>query len=91
MDEGVGGGAVSKDTVNTEVVSQVTVGARAWGALIFPETRIVGAVFSLFKTEKPLVPRESTELQGAPYGGVKMVVRVLCNQVLSPDSVGGAA
>ena len=46
MDQGVGGGAVSKDTVYTEVVSLVTVGARAWGALMFPEARIVGVVFS---------------------------------------------
>ena len=45
MDEGVGGGALSKDTVYAEVVSQVTVGAWAWGALILPQTRVVGVVF----------------------------------------------
>ena len=37
---------MSKDTVHTEVVSQVTVGAWAWGGLILPETRIVGVVFA---------------------------------------------
>ena len=44
VDEGVGGGAVSKYTVHAEVVSQVAVGAWAWGTLVFPETRVVGVV-----------------------------------------------
>ena len=35
---------MSKYTVHAEVVSQVTVGAWARGALICPETRVVGVV-----------------------------------------------
>ena len=44
MDKGLGGGAVSKYTVHAEVVSQVAVGAWAWGTLVFPETRVVGVL-----------------------------------------------
>ena len=44
MDEGVGGGAVSKYTVHAEVVSQEAEGAWALGTLVFPETRLVGVV-----------------------------------------------
>ena len=46
VDDGVGGGAVSKYTVHAEVVSQVAVGAGAWGTLVFPEARVVGVVSS---------------------------------------------
>jgi len=46
MDKRVGGGAAGEDTVHTEVVSHVTVGAWAWGGLIFPETCIMGVVFA---------------------------------------------
>ena len=35
---------MSKYTVHAAVVSQVIVRAWAWGALIFPETRVVGVV-----------------------------------------------
>ena len=46
MGEGVRRGEVNKDAVQTEVVSQVTMGARGREALILPETRIVGVFFS---------------------------------------------
>ena len=49
MDEGVGGGAVSKYTVHAEVVSQVAVGAWAWGTLVFLRNSRSGSSF--FVTE----------------------------------------
>ena len=88
VDEGVGGGAVSKYTVHAEVVLQVAVGAWALGTLVFPETRVVRVVSPSLKAEEPFVPSELTEFQGVQLGGVESVVGVLGHQVVSPDLVG---
>ena len=90
-DHGVGGGAVSRDTMQTEIVTAVAVWAVRLARGIIPEGGIVGIPHAGLQAERPLVPSQAPESQWPPREWVEGVVGVTGNGIVRPHFMGGVA
>ena len=88
-DQGVGGGAVCEDTMQTEILTAVAVWAVCLARGIILEGGIVGIPHAGLQAEKPLVPRQAPESQWPPGERVEGVVGVRGNGIVGPHFVGG--